>query len=359
MRRTGWAWDERFLWHDAGRAAGVIPAGVWAEPHLHLESAEAKRRLLSLVAVSGLLEQLHPLRPRAATADELARVHDPAYVTRIAYASRRGGGDGGELTPFGPGSYDVAALAAGAVIGAVEATLAGTVDNAYALVRPPGHHARYGSGMGFCLFNNVAVAARHAQAALGVGRVAIVDWDVHHGNGTQEAFYEDPTVLTISVHQSDNFPPAYGRVGERGAGAGVGANVNVPLPPGSGRGAYRHAFEQVVLPRLRAFAPELILVASGYDAGSMDPLGRMLLASCDFRELAEAVLDVAADVCDGRVVVAHEGGYSPVQSPFCGLAVVEALAGVRTPVEDPFGDGSGLDGQELQPHQAAAVAAAA
>jgi acetoin utilization deacetylase AcuC-like enzyme len=357
---TGWVWDERCLWHDTGRYAGVRPPGPWLEPHVHLENAEVKRRMRSLVEVSGLLAQLTPIAARAATVAEVCRFHDPAYVERIRTLSAGDGGDAGNATPFGHGSFELALLSAGGIIAAVDAVLDETVDNAYALVRPPGHHALPDCGMGFCIFGNVAIAVMHARRVRGVGRVAVVDWDVHHGNGTQVAFYEDPDVLTISIHQSGGFPHGSGRLEETGAGAGAGANLNIPLPPGCGTGAYVAAFERVVVSALRRFGPELIVVASGFDAAGMDPLGRMMLHSDSYRQLTRLVMDAAADCCAGRVVCAHEGGYSAHLSPLCGHAVVETLAGVRTAVEDPFVEHiAGSDGQELAPHQAEAVERAA
>jgi acetoin utilization deacetylase AcuC-like enzyme len=233
--------------------------------------------------------------------------------------------------------------------------LAGDVSNAYVLSRPPGHHAEPDAAKGFCLFNNVALAARHAQAAHGVERVAIVDWDVHHGNGAQWGFYEDPSVLTVSLHQEGVFPPDSGGAEERGVG-----NVNVPLPAGCGRDAYMYAFEQVVVPALRAHAPDLVLVACGFDAGRFDPMGRMMLDSADFAELTRRTLALADELCGGRVVMTHEGGYHPGVVPFCGLATLEALASVRTPVEDPFAPPSGAAaGRPLLDHQRAAVDAVA
>ncbi len=214
--------------------------------------------------------------------------------------------------------------------------LDGTVDNVYALTRPPGHHAEPDLGRGFCIFANAAIGAEHAREARGLDRVAVVDWDVHHGNGTQKIFWEDPSVLTISSHQDNNYPPDSGHVHEVGAGAGEGYNLNIPLPPGSGVGAYVAAYERVVAPALRAFKPELIIVASGLDASAMDPLARMMMHSDGYRQLTRLLMDVAEDVCDGRLVVEHEGGYSSAYVPFCGLAVVEELAGVRSAIDDPF-----------------------
>src|SRR4051794_19234359 len=239
---TGFVFDERYLWHNTGRHAGPFGADAsrWLEPDVrHAENADGKRRIRSLLEVTGLLDQLVRVAPRPADEEDILRVHDATYVERIRAESARWGGDGGDgATPFGRGSYEVALLSAGGVIAAVEAVLDGRVANAFALVRPPGHHAVRDMGMGFCLFGNVAIAARRAQVAGGVERIAIVDWDVHHGNGTQAAFYDDPSVLTISLHQDSCFPPGSGPVQETGADAGEGFNLNVPLPPGCGNGAY-------------------------------------------------------------------------------------------------------------------------
>ena len=200
----------------------------------------------------------------------------------------------------------------------------------------------------------------HARQARGLARVAIVDWDVHHGNGTEHAFYADPTVLTISIHQDNNYPLGSGALTDTGSGAGQGYNINVPLPPGSGVGAYVATFDRVVAPALAAFRPDLILIASGLDASAMDPLASMMMTSDGYRKLTQTVLAVARDVCGGRVVACHEGGYSPAYVPYCGLAVIEELAGVRTGLDDPLLELLGaMGGQELQPHQEAVVGEAA
>ena len=355
-RSTGWVFHERYLWHDTGSAAGYLEAGGWLEPLAHVESVATKRRFQNLVEVSELRRELTDVPPRPATREQLLAVHTPEYVARIEELSADRGGDAGDRTTgFGRGGFEIAQLAAGGAVCAVEAVVTGAVDNVYALVRPPGHHALPDRGMGFCIFNNIAVAVRHAQSALGLGRVAVVDWDVHHGNGTQAIFYEDPTVLVISVHQDNCFPPDSGMIGERGAGAGVGATINIPLPAGSGDGAYIDAFSRVVVPALQGFEPELVFVASGLDANGFDPMGRMLLHSDTYRALTEMLLAFTG----GRLVVIHEGGYSDFYVPFCGLAIVETLAGRRTAVEDPYlEDVRLMAGQECSGHQRAAIDAA-
>lgn len=215
-------------------------------------------------------------------------------------------------------------------------------------------------GRGFCIFGNVAIAVMHAQAVHGVGRVATVDWDVHHGNGTQKAFYDNPEVLTISIHQDNFYPADSGGIEENGDGPGLGYNLNIPMPPGSGVGAYIAAFEKVIAPALRRFRPELIVVPSGFDAGGNDPLGRMMLHSGCYRRMTRILMEVADEVCGGRLVLSHEGGYSPSYVPYCGLAVMEELSGISSGVEDPWLTMMERWGyQDLQSHQEAAIDRAA
>jgi acetoin utilization deacetylase AcuC-like enzyme len=357
---TGFLWHERYMWHNTGRASGpfLSDAAGWLEPDWrHTENSDTKRRMRNLLDVSGLLDQLVRVDPRPATVEEITRFHPEAYVERIRALSETGGPGDDPTTFIGKGSYEVALLSAGGVIEAVDAVLDGRVDNIYALVRPCGHHALAEVAMGFCIFGNAAIAARHAQAVRGLSRIAIVDWDVHHGNGTQSAFYDDPSVLTISIHQDNCFPPGSGHVEETGEGPGEGYNINIPLPPGSGDGAYVAAFEQVVVPALERFGPELIIVASGLDASAMDPLGRMMVSPDGYGRMTRLMLDAAARLCEGRLVLEHEGGYSAELVPFCGLAIMEELSGIETPVRDSILQvfPAGMGQQELQPHQAALI----
>lgn len=360
-KRTGFVWDERYMWHDTGRRVGPAWPTGWVEPIAVAESPESKRRLRNLLDACGLLDRLIQIRPRAATEADLLRFHTSSYIAKIRALSDGNGGDAGDgLSPFGPGSFEIARLAVGGAIAAVDAVLDGLTDNVYALVRPPGHHAERDLGRGFCLFANTALAAMHAQKARGIDRVAIVDWDVHHGNGTQQAFYDDPTVLTISIHQDGKFPSSSGGLDENGAGSGLGFNLNVPLPAGSGDGAYIETFARVVRPALDAFRPDLILVASGLDANAFDPLGRMMCTSEVYRVMTQALLDAADHWCDGRLAVIHEGGYAPEYVPFCGLAVIETLCGERSAASDPFLESlSAYPGQELTPWQTRVIDEAA
>jgi acetoin utilization deacetylase AcuC-like enzyme len=353
QRRTGFVCDDSYFAHRTDEGLGP-----WVAPGPAFETVEGKRRIRDLAVDSGLMTELVPLSPEPLTREDALRFHTADYLDSIARMSADEGGDAGEDTWFGPGSYEIALLSAGGTYTAVRAVMAGEVDNAYALVRPPGHHAERDWGRGYCMLANVALAILNARSDLGVGRVAVVDWDVHHGNGTEQAFYEDPQTLTISLHQDRNYPRDSGFVTDSGSGAGAGCNVNVPLPPGSGRGAYVAAFEQVVEPVVRRFQPELIVVASGFDSGALDPLGRMLLSAEAFSDLTRRVRLLAEELCDGRLVLSHEGGYSELHAPFCGLRVLEELAGASTGIEDPFDWLEDYGGQELQPHQAAAVRAA-
>jgi acetoin utilization deacetylase AcuC-like enzyme len=275
---------------------------------------------------------------REATADELALVHPAAHVEAIRTASARGGLEWvGPEARVSAGTWTAALLAVGGLLEAVDRVVAGSLANAFVCCRPPGHHASAEQAMGFCLFNAVAVAARHLQSRHGLGRVAIVDWDVHHGNGTQDIFYADPTVLFVSLHQDDLYPKGYGAVEQRGAGAGEGATANVPLPAGTGDDGYALAFERVVLPALRRFRPEFILVSAGQDAGAADPHGRMSVTTEGFRSWMQRTTSLAEEQCAGRVVVFLVGGYSLDHLPLCTLAIVEALAGLAPSWEsDPL-----------------------
>jgi acetoin utilization deacetylase AcuC-like enzyme len=333
---TGFVWHERYAWHDARGLLDILDRDALFEPEPSLESGTTKRRLRNLVDASGLLGSLVEIEPRRATDDELALVHGREYIDRIRLASAGLGGDAGDSTPFGRWTYDIAALAVGGCLAAVDAVIDGRVQNAYALVRPPGHHAGPSGGCGYCVFNNIASAALHLRQTHNLERVAIVDWDVHHGNGTQETFWSDPSVLTISVHQEDLFPPASGLVADVGDADGIGANVNVPLPAGTGRAAYLDVLDRVVVPALERFAPQFILVACGFDAAMLDPLGRMNLTSECFAMMTARMAAAAASLCESRLMLCHEGGYSSAYVPYCGLAVIESLAGVRTGVVDPW-----------------------
>ena len=337
-KRTGLVFDSRYLEHDTGLAivsASVPGDSVW-EPQPHVASPALVGRVDRLLQRSGVEAELASIPARMATVDEIASVHTREYISHIKAVSEAGGGEAGEYAPASSETYEVALLSAGGALAAVDAVVAGEVQNAYALVRPPGHHAMADKAMGFCFFNNVAVTARYALAKLGLDRVAIVDWDVHHGNGTQSAFYESPDVLFISLHQDNWYPADWGTRQQTGEGPGLGYTVNIPLPAGTGNVGYSSAIDRVVAPVLRAFRPELILISAGQDANAVDPLGRMAVSSTGFRSMAIALVDVASEVCGGRLVALHEGGYSEGYSPVCTWAIIEELAGVHSGLEDPY-----------------------
>lgn len=343
--------EERYFWHRAG-----MDLGSHVEGDAQFETPEARRRLLNLLQRLGLADECARIRATDVGEADLLRVHTEAYVERIRSADETGG-EAGEHTPFGPGSYGIACLSAGGAHAAVSAVLDGAVDVAYALVRPPGHHAEAGRGRGYCIFANIAVAIERARAELGLTRVAVIDWDVHHGNGTQSIYYHDPETLTISLHQDRLYPSDSGLVDEIGGEGAEGANINIPLPAGSGEGAYLHAWDSLVEPAVRDFAPELVVVGCGFDASAFDPGGRMLLMASSFRALTARALDLA-ERSGGRLVMVHEGGYSPIYVPICGAAVVETLLGVPARVVDSLAFLGNLPDQALQPHQEQAVCAA-
>lgn len=358
MPGTAYLYHEAFAWHDAGTAAPLLPSDPRAglQPFQHLDSPDTKRRIHELIVVSGLVESLHRLPSAPATLEQVRAVHEDAYLERLRAAGDGTGGDAGDgISPLGRGGFDILLRAAGGAVSVVTAVTTGQARNGYALVRPSGHHALPDTGMGMAYLNNVAIAVRHARTELGVERVAVVDWDAHHGDGTQAIFVDDPSVLTISLHQDNVFPPGSGAITERGEGAGFGYAINVPLPAGIGDGGYAYAMERVVLPALERFRPDLVVVASGLDANAMDPLARQLVSSGGFRRLTGLLMQAT----DGRVAMVHEGGYAAGYVPFCGLAILEELAGQKT-VDDPYlGLVQGFGGQELPAHQRVAIDTAA
>ncbi|MBB3183271.1 acetoin utilization deacetylase AcuC-like enzyme [Halomonas fontilapidosi] len=353
---AGFFWHERCFWHDPG-AIGVFSApGEFLQPQSASESPESKRRLKNLLEVSGLIDALSVVKPPPASRRDLERFHTARYLEALEAGDRARGGDGGDCAPYTPGSLAAARQSAGLAIAAVEAVASGELATAYALCRPPGHHAEADLGRGFCLLGNIPVAVMRAHALGQVGRVAILDWDVHHGNGQQAAFYADPDVFTVSVHQAGNFPLDTGTFEEQGEGAGEGACLNLPLPPGCGLGAYEYAMSELVLPALEAFAPELIVVACGYDACGKDPLGKMLLNSAAFAGMTRQLRELAERVSQGRLVMIHEGGYSEGYVPLCGHAVIQTLADSEIAVPDPQNDEiAAWAYQALQPHQRALI----
>jgi acetoin utilization deacetylase AcuC-like enzyme len=314
----GYVLDEVFIHHRA-------PAGHPERP----ARAEAVRDALY---AAGIREHGTHIAIRAARDEELVRVHSAAYLDELTKAVP---GRTGWLDPdtyFSPGTWDAALAAAGSVSELTTRVLAGELTSGLAVVRPPGHHAEADKAMGFCLINNVAVAAAAARAA-GAARVAILDWDVHHGNGTQKIFWDDPSVMYLSVHQFP-FYPGTGAPGEIGGSAARGATVNVGLPAGSGDREYLAAFDHVFLPALRRFKPDIVLVSAGFDAHHADPLAAMRVTRMGFTGMASRMRALADDVAGGRWVVALEGGYDLAGLGEGATSVLAALGADKTPTFD-------------------------
>lgn len=307
-KSTGIVYHPDYLKHDTG-------------PH-----PERKERLLSIIAhlhETGMMERLALIEPGYADLNEIRYIHRPEYIEKVkAYAERE--------IPLDPDtilckdSYDVALLAAGGAIAAVDSVLE-ELHCSFALVRPPGHHAAPGQGMGFCIFNNAAIAARHAQKK-GKKRVLIVDWDVHHGNGTQDAFYDDGSVLYFSTHQYPHYPGT-GWLDEVGCGKGTGYNINVPLPAGTDDAGFIAAFEEILVPAALEFRPDIILISAGQDACADDGLAGMRMSVNGFAILTSIVKSIAQETCGAKVAAVLEGGYDLTLLPRCVAAIIDVFMG--------------------------------
>jgi acetoin utilization deacetylase AcuC-like enzyme len=295
----------------------------------HPERPERFDAVVRGLRQAGLLERLARVDRRAATEEELLLCHTAEYLRTARHDALSGRpslstGD----TDITPNSWDVASQAAGGVLNAIDAVATGRVRNAFCAVRPPGHHATASRGMGFCFFNHAALAARYAQRRHGLERALIVDWDVHHGNGTQDIFYSDPTVFFFSTHQWPLYPGT-GRADETGEGAGVGTTMNFPFPAGSGRKEILGAVENSLAPAAERFRPDLVVISAGFDSRLGDPLGRFTLTDRDFADLTRAVMEMAARHAGGRVVSVLEGGYNLDGLASASAAHVEALSEPR------------------------------
>lgn len=339
-RRVGLIFDDRYLAHNPGEYKIAYHEHYpFPEPIPHWSSPQVASRTKQLLDLFGYTDILDRIEPWEATDELLRTIHTPDHIAHVTECGKAGG-DTGNGAPIGRGGDRVARFAAGGVAAAVSAVMDGDVHHAYALVRPPGHHAMADRGMGFCVYNNIAIGARHAQNVHGAKKIAILDWDVHHGNGTQDAFYDDPSVLFLSIHQEDLFPVGWGALDQLGEGEGRGTNVNVPLPAGSGNRAWLEVMRRIVAPIVRQFGPELILVSAGQDGSVEDPLGRMSLTTAGYRAMTGVMRNLADELCDGRLVVAQEGGYNQYYAPYCSAAIVEGLCegmGNFQPVEEPYG----------------------
>ena len=298
MARTGYVYDEQYLRHDPGS---------W-----HVERADRLLVIHQRLVVSGLLPELICLKPTAAPLEWLEKLHNSEYINRFQRACEKGlpildTGDCGIC----PETFEIARLAAGGVMAAGDAMMSGKVNNAFCAIRPPGHHAERSRAMGFCFFNNVALGARYLQEKYGLQRLAIVDWDVHHGNGTQHLFETDPTVLYISLHQDPGTCyPGTGRKTETGKGPGLGTTLNLPLPPHSRDRDYLAAITDSALPALENFRPDCLLISAGFDAHQSDPLARMDLTREGYLGMGALLGAFARDCCGSRIISVLEGGYN-------------------------------------------------
>ena len=294
MKKTGVIIDERFLNHDPGP--------------FHVESPERLRVIYQRLEEPEFRDRFKKFFPRMAREEELCWNHTPEYVRRIASLA----GKEAELDPdtrVSPGTWEAAVLAVGAVFAGIDAIISKHIHNGFALVRPPGHHAEANRAMGFCIFNNIALGAHYAREARSLSRILIIDWDLHHGNGTQWSFYDRDDVLYFSTHQFPYYPGS-GSLKEIGRGQGEGFTVNVPLPAGCGDGEYLTIFKEILVPIARAFKPELILVSAGFDPYYADPLGGMMVTPVGFAYLTRILIELADEVCQGRLLLCLEGGYN-------------------------------------------------
>lgn len=333
-------WDERVLDHDTGPALHEAVPSPWistAEPHT--EGPARMRAMYSILRSGPLASRLAWGTGRLATHDELLTVHPADYIASVKHLSDSGGGWVTGTTRIGANSYPALCAAAGTALEAGAAVLEGRTPMAYALVRPPGHHAQVAQADGYCMFNHAALVAELALRS-GLDRVMTVDWDVHHGNGTQDIFYGRSDVLTTSIHMNHGaWGPSHLQTGgadEIGVGGGIGHNVNIPLPLGAGDTGYLRAFDEIIAPIAESYRPQLIIAASGQDASAFDPNGRHNVTMAGFRCLGERLSALAARHCDGRLVAVQEGGYNPSYAAYCLLATVEGLLGVAEPTEDPL-----------------------
>lgn len=295
MGNTGLVYDPRYLDHDMG-------AG-------HPESPNRLRAIIQQLERSGTAARLVRIEPREAEDEWITQIHEPSYLAMLkSHAPVSGRVSLDSDTSMSSGSLTAAYLAAGGALAAVDAIMSKAVEHAFCAVRPPGHHAEAGHAMGFCLFNHVAIAARYVQKRYGLNRVLIVDWDVHHGNGTQHSFEEDPSVLFFSTHQFPHYPGS-GRATERGRGAGEGFTINVPMEAGQGDEEYRAVFQQSLVPAADAFKPEFVLISAGFDAHKEDPLASMGLTEEGYADLTGIVAGIARRHASGRILSSLEGGY--------------------------------------------------
>lgn len=290
-------------------------------------------------AIFNLLKQKEPeidkivIQPRQASEEEISLVHTPSYIEKVKAVSERGGGYLDMDTHLSQKSYEAALFAAGAALSALERVFSGQADNAFCVVRPPGHHALEDQGMGFCLFDNLAIGARFAQKNMGVKKILIIDWDVHHGNGLSDTFYDDPTVLYISLHQYPHYPGT-GWVTEIGTGEGVGYNINFPFPAGTSGPSYHRAFDEVIVPLAQAYKPDLLMIAAGFDAHYYDPISSINLTAEDYASMTEKIKKISDNLCLGRIIASLEGGYGLSSLAKSAWATIDRMMGKNSEIDE-------------------------
>lgn len=325
--KTGFIWDDRYKHHDVGKQKYVIDQDVFMTSDLAFENPSRINLVYELLEKSGFVEKMVRFSPAPANERDLLKVHTNEMIEKVKQGSKnRSYTEVGEAALTSFGSYEIALLSAGGAKKAVDVVFTEeNINQSFALIRPPGHHATRTSPMGFCLFNNVAIAVEHAKATYGIERILVLDWDVHHGNGTQDIFYEDPSVLFISIHQDKNYPLHGGEIVETGNLQGEGFNINIPLIPGCGDEEYLRVIDEIIEPAVKFFKPELILISAGQDANIYDPLSRMMVTRNGFKLMTKKIKELAAEYCYQRLIVIQEGGYSLPYFPLATFGVVEGL----------------------------------
>ena len=294
MSKTGFVFHEDFLLHNAG---------TW-----HPERADRLTSIINHLTEIDLLDKLKRVEPFPADLKWIGEIHGKDYINSVEKACQLGYNQLDADTGICADSYRIALLAAGGVLAAADSIMNGEIKNAFCAVRPPGHHAEANKAMGFCLFNNIAIAARYLQKKHHLSKILIIDWDVHHGNGTQNSFYDDPSVFYFSIHQSPHYPGT-GLIHETGTGKGTDFTLNVPIPAGHGDNEYIEIFNTKLLPAAKNFKPDFILISAGFDAHKDDPLAGMMVTENGYQQLTNIITDLAEEFCKGRIISVLEGGY--------------------------------------------------